>query len=68
MAQYITTDPAAELEGTDLSDKATQMAQDLQTWLDNYEPYFGHRFIVKTIKQLHTDLAKQLEYEQQFLN
>ena len=68
MAHYITTDPAAELESTDLSEKATQMAKDLAIWLDNYEPYFGHRFIVKTIKQLHTDLAKQLEYEQQFLN
>ncbi|MBK6536868.1 MAG: hypothetical protein IPG09_03515 [Ignavibacteria bacterium] len=43
------------------------MAQDLETWLENYEPYFGHRFIVKTIKALHADLAKQLEYEQQFL-
>jgi len=65
MNKHITTDPA-ELEGADLFEKATEMAQDLQNWLDNYEPYFGHRYIVKTIKALHADLAKQLEYEQQF--
>lgn len=67
MTNYRNIDPA-EYESADLSEKATQMAQDLETWLDNYEPYFGHRFIVKTIKQLHAELAKQLEYEQQFLN
>ena len=67
MTYNINIDPA-ELEGADLSEKANQMAQDLETWLDNYEPYFRQRFIVKTIKALHADLAKQLEFEQQFLN
>jgi len=67
MTKHINIDPA-ELEGADLSEKANQMAQDLETWLENYEPYFGQRFIVKTIKALHADLAKQLEFEQQFLN
>lgn len=67
MTYNINIDPA-ELEGADLSEKANQMAQDLETWLNNYEPYFRQRFIVKTIKALHADLAKQLEFEQQFLN
>ena len=67
MKNHRNIDPA-ELEGADLSEKANQMAQDLETWLENYEPYFGHRYIVKTIKALHADLAKQLEFEQQFLN
>ena len=67
MTNKINIDPA-ELEGADLSEKANQMAQDLGTWLENYEPYFRQRFIVKTIKALHADLAKQLEFEQQFLN
>jgi len=67
MNKHIIIDPA-ELEGADLSEKANQMAQDLETWLENYEPYFSQRFIVKTIKALHADLAKQLEFEQQFLN
>ena len=67
MTNNINIDPA-ELEGADLSEKANQMAQDLETWLENYEPYFSQRFIVKTIKALHADLAKQLEFEQQFLN
>ncbi|MBS1552609.1 MAG: hypothetical protein JST15_11145 [Bacteroidetes bacterium] len=67
MTKYSNID-TGELDGADLSEKATQMAQDLGTWLENYEPYFGQRFIVKTIKALHADLAKQLEFEQQFLN
>ena len=67
MKNHRNIDPA-ELEGADLSEKANQMAQDLETWLENYEPYFRQRLIVKTIKALHADLAKQLEYEQQFLN
>ena len=67
MTKHRNIDPA-ELEGADLFEKATQMAKELEAWLDNYEPYFGHRFIIKTIKALHADLAKQLEYEQQFLN
>ena len=57
-----------EIDPDELLNKAVQMEQDLQNWLDNYEPYFGHRFIVKTIKALHADLAKQLEYEQQLFN
>ena len=67
MTKHINIDPAA-IENADLSEKANQMAQDLETWLENYEPYFSQRFIVKTIKALHADLAKQLEFEQQFLN
>jgi len=61
------TNSPIEIDPDDLLNKAIQMAQDLQDWLDNYEPYFGHRYIVKTIKALHADLAKQLEYEQQFI-
>lgn len=67
MTKHHSIDPA-EFESTDLSEKATQMAKDLETWLDNYEPYFGHRYIVKTIKALHTDLTKQLAIEKNFLN
>ena len=67
MTKHINIDPEA-IENADLSEKANQMAQDLETWLENYEPYFRQRFIVKTIKALHADLAKQLEFEQQFLN
>ena len=60
------TNSPIEIDPDELLNKAVQMEQDLQNWLDNYEPYFGHRYIVKTIKALHADLAKQLEYEQQF--
>lgn len=57
-----------EIDPDELLFKAIQMGKDLQDWLDTYEPFFGQRFIVKTIKALHADLTKQLEFEQQFLN
>ena len=58
------TNSPIEIDPDELLNKAIQMEQDLQNWLDNYEPYFGHRYIVKTIKALHADLVKQLDYEQ----
>ena len=67
MKNHRNIDPA-DIENADLSEKANQIAQDLEIWLDNDDPYFRQRFIVKTIKALHADLAKQLEFEQQFLN